>query len=114
MHEVVLVEMNYKGYYERFALTVEEFKERFPETVKVFGEPTAVANSDTIKPLVHIWYKLDEISGSFWDSFFTRMDLGLPDSDVESGNLAYIDLDECESLRPLVQEFVKEETERGN
>ena len=114
MEYAVLVEMDYKGYYKRFALTVEEFKERFPETVDALGEPSEEGCSDTIKPLVHIWYMIANVNSPLWVSFFTDMTWGLPDSDIESGNLAYIDLDECESLRPLVQEFVKEETTGGN
>lgn len=84
----ILVELDYKGYYERFALTEFEFKEYYPDTYKTLG---CDEGSDTIRPLVHIWFKKTTTGSEDWIKFFTDMSWGLPDSDVESGNIAYIE-----------------------
>lgn len=103
--KAVIVEEDYKGYYKRYALTVEEFRERFPETVATFGDPDKDAFSDTIKPLVHIWCMLVEIDSDMWETFFTDMLYGLPEGDIKSGNEAYIDIDECGSLKRYVMPY---------
>ena len=103
--KAVIVEENYKGYYKRYALTVEEFKERFPETVAAFGEPTEESCSDTIKPLVHIWYTLVDIESPLLELFFTDMLWGLSEGDIKSGNEAYIDIDECGYLKKCVMSY---------
>ena len=59
--KAIIVEQDYKGYYGRFALTREEFKDSYPETYEAFKDKMDVANTDTIKPLVHIWFKEVEI-----------------------------------------------------
>ena len=96
----ILVERDYKGEYERFALTPDEFKAQFPETYETFG--IAEANSDTLKPLVHIWFAPCEVGDQTWNKFFTDMESGLPDSDVESGNVATIREDFFGALSPLL------------
>lgn len=99
----ILVEMDYKGYYERFALTPEEFKEEFPETFEHFG-PIVESNSDTLKPFVHIWFEPCVVGDASWDVFFTDMEAGLPESDIESGNLAYIDHNQMQSLSKYLED----------
>lgn len=99
----ILVEMDYKGYYKRFALTPEEFEKEFPETYEHFG-PVEEGNSDTLKPLVHIWFEPCVVGDGSWDSFFTDMEAGLPESDIESGNLAYIDFNQFQSLRQYLKD----------
>ena len=54
--------------------------------------------------MVHIWYQKAKVGGERWKTFFTDMEDGLPESDVESGNLAYIDYDRMEALRERVRE----------
>lgn len=99
----ILVEMDYKGYYERFALTPDEFKEEFPETFEHFG-PIEESNSDTIRPLVHIWFEPCVVGDASWDRHFTDMEEGLPESDIEDGNLAYIDKNQMKSLSKYLED----------
>lgn len=95
----IIVELDYKGYYVRYTLTREDFVRTFPDS----PAPTSDSESDTIRPLVHIWYVETEINSPQWKAFFTDMEDGLPESDIESGNLAYVDLDRCsESLRAYI------------
>lgn len=96
--KAVLVEMDYKGYYERFALTPEEFEKEFPETFKNFG-PIHEENSDTLRPMVHIWFEPCVVGDGAWERHFTDMEDGLPESDIEVGNLAYIDYNQMQSLK---------------
>lgn len=101
--KAILVEMDYKGCYERFALTPDEFKEEFPETFEHFG-PIEESNSDTIRPLVHIWFEPCMVGDGSWENFFTDMEEGLPESDIESGNLAYIDKNQMQSLNKYLED----------
>lgn len=115
----ILVEMDYKGYYERFALTSEEFEKEFPETFERFGPFEGVVNSlrkggelssfeysdsDTLRPMVHIWFCPTNIGSDLWETFFTDMEWGLPESDIESGNLAYIDRNQIQSLSKYLED----------
>lgn len=117
--KAVLVEMDYKGYYERFALTPEEFEKEFPETYKHFGPFNGVVNtlekdgalssfehsdSDTLRPMVHIWFCSTDVGSEVWENFFTDMEWGLPESDIESGNLAYIDHNQMQSLSKYLKD----------
>lgn len=111
--QAILVEMDYKGYYERFALTPEEFEKEFPETYQNFG-PILEENSDTLKPMVHIWFQPCVVGDGAWEQHFTDMKYGLPESDIESGNLAYIDENQMQSLKkympgyePSLEEQIK-------
>lgn len=100
--KAILVERDYKGVYERFALTPEEFEKTFPDTYKHFG-PINESNSDTLKPMVHIWFSPVVVGDSQWNDFFIDMEEGLPDSDIEAGNLAYIRDDLFQSLGTYMQ-----------
>lgn len=87
--KAIIVELDYKGQYKRFAMTEEEFRRVFPTSPLEDAED---GDSDTIRPLVHIWYRSNiEVGGDVWNTFFTDMEDGLPESDIESGNLAYVD-----------------------
>ena len=88
----ILVERDYKGEYERFALTEEEFRTEFPDTYARFG-PIEKSDADTLRPLVHIWFCPCFVGDEVWNRFFTDMAHGLPDSDIESGNLATVNKD---------------------
>lgn len=111
---VVLMEMDYKGYYKRFALTISEFNEDFRDLLeKGMPGPSNQGDSYTLRPLVHVWYELAEIEGPRWTQFFTDMESGLPESDIEAGNLAYIDFDEMKSLKDAVYEAISAEAEEA-
>ena len=97
-YDAILVELDYKGSYQRFALTPEEFKARYPETYETFG-PITESNSDTLKPMVHIWFQPCNINDDKWTTFFSDMEDGLPQSDIDCGNLAEIRLDEFGELK---------------
>lgn len=101
--KAILVEMDYKGSYERFALTPEEFEKEFPDTFKTF-DPIKESNSDTLKPLVHIWFKPCVVGDDAWERHFTDMKWGLPESDIEAGNLAYIDREQMQSLNQYLED----------
>lgn len=95
----IIIEEDYKGFYERFALTHEDFADTFPDS----PAPTRDWGSDTLRPLVHISYTETEIDSPLWKTFFTDMAWELPDSDIEKGNLAYVLNAQCsESLRTYV------------
>lgn len=96
--EAILVERDYKGEYERYALTPEEFKEEYPDVYKKCG-PIEGINSVTLSPMIHITFERCTVGGEVWNNFFTDMKMGLPDSDIESGNLAYIRQDLFQSLK---------------
>ena len=66
MYEAILIERDYKGEYERFALTPEEFKEEFPETVAKGTWPIVESGTDTIAPLVHIWFEPCTVGDDNW------------------------------------------------
>ena len=66
----ILVELDYKGSYQRFALTPEEFKERYPGTYAIFG-PITECNSDTLKPMVHIYFSPCVVNDDKWTAFFS-------------------------------------------
>lgn len=104
MKTAILVELDYKGYYERFALTEAEFKRFYPNTYKNLG---CEEGTDTLKPLVHIWFKKTKVESNDWTNFFTDMAWGLPDSDVENGNLAYIEPENAIAFRSLLLQYDK-------
>lgn len=102
--EAILVELDYKASYSRFALTQEEFQTRFPETYYIFG-PIVESNSDTLKPLVHIWFEPCCVGDDKWTTFFADMADGLPESDIKAGNLAYIDIEKFGKLRKYIEVY---------
>lgn len=102
MKTAILVELDYKGCYERFALTEAEFKRFYPNTYQTLGREEG---SDTLKPLVHIWFKKTRIGSENWINFFTDMAWGLPESDIENGNLAYIDPENAITFRNILLQY---------
>lgn len=90
--KALMVELDYKGEYIRYALTKKDFKERFPE---VNVDLIAKGDSTTIRPLVHLWAKETNIGSREWMKFFTDMFYGLCDGDIKTGNRAYIDEGAC-------------------
>lgn len=90
--EAVLIEVDYKGNYERFAMTRQQFSERYKEYLdENMKEPSALSgNTYEFRPMVHMWYKSCDIGSSQWNDFFTDMSCGLSESDLESGNVAEV------------------------
>ena len=83
--KAILIERDYKGIYERFALTIDEFIAEFPDITNI-----ATQGTYTISPMVHIWYSPCIVGDEMWNLFFSDMTWGLPDTDIDSGNLAYV------------------------
>ena len=108
MSRAVLVELDYKGDYSRFALTPDEFKERFIEMRPEIPEPIIGGDTFTLRPLVHIWYCLTEVGDSLWNVFFTDMTWGLPETDIRYNNRAYIDFGEFVTLSNEVMFTIKD------
>lgn len=99
---VFLVERDYKGEFERFALTMTEFRKSFGEQTEPEEGAIEDSGSFTVRPLVHIWYQRTEIGSPMWNTFFSDMSWGLSESDIESGNLAYIREDYMPSLKAFL------------
>ena len=99
----ILIERDYKGIYERFALTPKEFKTVFPEIFED-GAISEITSQDsyTTSPLVHIWYKPCVVGDDLWTKFFTDMSWELPQSDIESNNLSTARIDFMKSLLPYL------------
>ena len=93
--QAILVERDYKGIYERFALTPEEFRDMFPEVEVPAHNETDTA---TLAPLIHIWFCACKVGDDLWNTFFTDMEWGLPFADIFGGNLASIRTDFMKSL----------------
>lgn len=100
----ILVELDYKGYYERFALTEAEFKKFYPNIYKNFG---CDEGTDTLRPFVHIWFKKTHTESEDWINFFTDMSWGLPESDIKHRNLAYVDPENAIAFRNMLLQYVK-------
>ena len=103
----VLVQVDYKGDYERFALTPEEFEERYRKVRPDMPEPAEDDTTYTSRPLVHIWYMMTEVGSAEWCNFFTDMSWGLPKSDIDDGNVAFIKDEEFGELKSVWKEFDK-------
>lgn len=100
---VVIVELDCKASYNRYALTLQEFYEEFETRLKEdMPAPSEQAGSYTLRPMVHMWYKLVGIGNSYWKKFFTDMEDGLPEGDIQNGNLAHIDFENLRSLKEAV------------
>lgn len=104
MKTAILVELDYKGCYERFALTEAEFKRFYPNTYQTLW---CEEGSDTLKPLVYIWFKKTRIGSEDWVNFFTDMSWGLPESDIRHRNLAYVDTENAIAFRNMLLQYVK-------
>lgn len=101
INKAVIIERDYKGCYERFALTIKEFSNAFP----MCPNPCEKWISYTVKPMVHITYVMVEVGNDMWTSFFSDMELWLPESDIASNNMASIRFDYMnETLRRNVKD----------
>lgn len=101
----VIIEEDYKGNYHRYALTLEEFQSEIKQYIdEDIPAPSTDGESITVKPLVHIWYKLVEVGSDDWNVFFTDMKWGF-ESDIEddNGDIADVRLEECLSLAESVK-----------
>lgn len=104
----VIIEKDYKGTYSRYALTAEEFEHKYQNFDNNIPAPTIKGIGYTTRPLVHMWYQLVKTDSELWTQFFTNMFWGLPESDIENNNPAYVALDECILLRPAVENIINE------
>lgn len=102
----VIIEIDYKGYYSRFALTLDEFEKYYRTKDPDIPPPDINGQSHTCRPLVHMYYKIAAIDSHEWNRFFTDMKYGLPESDITNGNLASVDLDECFSLKNKIKSLI--------
>ena len=91
----ILVERDYKGIFERFALTPAEFAEEYPEVTGYISGP----DTCTLAPLVHIWFCPCKVYDNTWRTFFEDMSWGLAESDVSDRNLACVRHNMAKSLR---------------
>ena len=97
-----IVELDDKGNYSRFALTEEDFRKEYPETDI---ERMRKGDTDTLRPMVHIWAMETTVLSDEWYSFFGDMTKDLPQSDIDNDNKAYVDYSRCsEILTFFVQE----------
>ena len=101
--DAILVERNYKGELERFALTPNEFKEAFPEVANL-SWPIKEADTHTLRPLVHIWFSPCKVGDELWNTFFTDMQWGLSEGDLKDGYEAYIREDFMGKLKKYLSE----------
>ena len=60
-----------------------------------------------IKSLVHIWFEPCVVGDASWHRHFSDMMWGLPESDIKSGNIAYIREDFMPSLKKYLPEKVQ-------
>lgn len=105
----IIIEIDDKGYYSRYALTIDEFKQEFQNKDPDIPDPTENGDSYTLCPLVHMWYKIVEVGDNDWNTFFTDMLWGLPETDIETNNEAYIELSSCLSLRTILEQYINKE-----
>lgn len=103
----VLVEIDHKGSYGRFALTPNEFEERYRKAHPSMPKAHADGTTYTLRPLVHIWYEYTDVGSTDWCNFFTDMEYGLPQTDIDEGNAASVLKDEFGELRSTWEEFDK-------
>lgn len=105
--QAILIERNYKGSHERYALTMEEFKERYGYYLQEGMSMPKDGDFDsyTLAPMVHIGYTLTTVGSSLWNTFFTDMSYGLTEGDIEEGNLAYIRESLFMSLKRYIKSF---------
>lgn len=112
----ILVELDYKGNYRRYAVTPLEFAKAFPTVMLTDESCTEELRQSGVygtgvwesRPMVHFWFAETTIGSEIWDTFFTDMAWGLPDSDIDSGNLAEVVLDESEPGYHLLLEDVRQ------
>lgn len=108
--KAILVERDYKGEFERFALTPDEFKEQFGDFLSEGSDLTKEEpGSFTVQHLVHIWYQPSDVGSEMWNRFFTDMTWGLSEGDIENKNFAYIREDFFKSLKEFLPSGSKAE-----
>ena len=103
--DCILIEIDNKGSYYRYALTTAEFDERF--RIPRPDIPVAVETGDsyTLRPMVHMWYMLTGVGSADWINFFADMTWGLPQADIDAENIAYVSEEDFGVLRDAWAEF---------
>ncbi len=105
--DCVLIEIDSKGSYYRFALTPKEFEERYRQPRPDIPNAIEVGDTYTLRPMVHMWYMLTGVGSTEWCNFFTDMTWGLPQSDIDTSNIAYVAEAEFGELLDAYREFDK-------
>ena len=95
----VLIEVDRKGYLQRYALTPKEFRETFAERLGT-DMPTSQDKWQIyeLRPMVQLWYCNATVGDELWNTFFTDMEYGLSEGDITAGNMAYIEHGEMKEL----------------
>ena len=102
---VVIIERDYKGEFERFALTGVEFFLKYGNEYADMPEPNDTYQSYTLKPMVHVCYRLTTINSAEWNRFFTDMQYGLSESDIANRVKAHIRLDLMDNMIPFLPSY---------
>ena len=105
--DCILVEIDAKGYYYRFALTLNEFQTKYKKSRPDIPGAVEHGYTYTLRPMVHMWYMLTKVGSTEWCNFFTDMTWGLPQSDIEAGNIACVAEEEFGELLDAYREFDK-------
>lgn len=104
-NKAVLMERDYKGCIERFALTPLEFEKEYASARPDMPKPQDGGCAWCIRPMVYLWYALTDIGSQMWNTFFTDMTWGQTEGDIESGNLPSLAPHLAESLRGEIETF---------
>lgn len=108
MKTAILIEINYKGSIERFALDQKEILTDYPRIIEEAGHwPILMPGSYTSTPMVHVYYKPCAVGSEEWNKFFTDMTYGLG----KASNKAYVRKDLFKSLWEYVPIETKEKYE---
>ena len=83
----------------RYALTLQEFYERFD--VNPQKEPTGGNYLSSVG--LKMSYELDEIGSPSWKKFFTNMEKAMSARDIEKGNVPRINFEKTKSLRNEIE-----------
>ena len=105
--DCILIEIDNKGYYHRFALTPMEFESRYRRPRPDIPPAIEVGDTYTLSPLVHMWYMLTGVGSEDWCNFFTDMTWGLAQSDIDNDNIAKVAPEEFGALKDAWAEFDK-------
>lgn len=105
--DCVLIEIDNKGNYFRFALTPNEFNQQYRRPRPDIPEAIEAGDTYTLRPMVHMWYMLTGVGSTEWCNFFTDLTWGLPQSDIDDGNIAYVAEEDFGELLAAYREFAK-------
>lgn len=115
--EAILVERDYKGEHERFALTRDEFLSEYGEALRDNGLVQGLAwNTFALRPMVFISFREVTVGDDDWERFFADMEDGLAQGEIEEGNRAYIREDffgELKKYLPVQAQSLEEKIQKA-